>query len=133
MTTEQMKKNDHIPIPEVQQDIIDTQKEINTYNYELDALRKNPQENRVAIYMREGRILKRQSFIDKLNEINDLINDMEDIAKIYHGQFLKDYIKFKMDFNFFVSTYEEIKRFKVETALEDFLDTLEILKKDLLE
>ncbi|HEU64686.1 MAG: hypothetical protein KR126chlam4_01208 [Candidatus Anoxychlamydiales bacterium] len=71
--------------------------------------------------------------IDKLNEINDLINDMEDIAKIYHGQFLKDYIKFKMDFNFFVSTYEEIKRFKVETALEDFLDTLEILKKDLLE
>ncbi|NGX29848.1 MAG: hypothetical protein K940chlam4_00687 [Candidatus Anoxychlamydiales bacterium] len=71
--------------------------------------------------------------IDKLNEINDLINDMEDIAKIYHGQFLKDYIKFKMDFNFFVSTYEEIKRFKVETALENFLDTLEILKKDLLE
>ena len=71
--------------------------------------------------------------IDKLNEINDLINDMENTSKIYHGQFLKDYIKFKMNFNFFVSTYEEVKRFKVETALEDFLNTLEILKKDLLE
>ncbi|NGX34964.1 MAG: hypothetical protein K1060chlam1_01329 [Candidatus Anoxychlamydiales bacterium] len=71
--------------------------------------------------------------IDKLNEINDLINDVEEIAKIYHGQFLKDYMKFKIDFNFFVSTYEEIKRFKVETTLESFLDTLEILKKDLFE
>jgi len=71
--------------------------------------------------------------IDKLNEINDLINDMEDLAKIYHGKFLKDYIKFKMGFNFFVSTYEEIKRFKVEITLESFLDNLEILKKDLLE
>ena len=70
--------------------------------------------------------------IDKLNAINDLINDIEDVAKIYHGQFLKDYLKFKMDFNFFVSTYEEIKRFKVETSLENFIDTLEILKKDLL-
>ncbi len=77
MTIEQMKKNDHIPIPEVQQDIIDTQKEINTFNYELDALRKNPQENRVAIYIREGRILKRQSFIDKLNEILEYRSKVE--------------------------------------------------------
>jgi len=71
--------------------------------------------------------------IENLNRINDLINDIEDIAKVYHGQFLKDYMKFKIDFNFFVSTYEEVKRFKVETALEDFLDALEILKKDLFE
>lgn len=71
--------------------------------------------------------------LDKLNQINDLINDLDKMAKIYHGQFLKDYLKFKMDFNFFVSSFEEIKRFKVETTLESFLDALQILKKDLLE
>ncbi len=71
--------------------------------------------------------------LDKLNYINDLINDIEPLAKIYQGQFLKDYKKFKTDFNFFVSSFEEIKRFKIEIQLESFLDTLEILKKDLLE
>lgn len=71
--------------------------------------------------------------IDKLNEINDLIKDMEPTATIYNGQFYEDYVKLKVDFNFFVSTFEEVKRFKVETTLEDFLNVLELLKKDLFE
>ena len=69
MTIEQMKKNDHISILEIQQDLIDTQREINVYDAELMILKKNRQENRVAIYMKEGRILKRQSFILKLEEL----------------------------------------------------------------
>jgi len=69
MTVEQMKKNDHIPTSEIHQDLIDTQREINVYDAELMVLRKNPQENRVAIYMREGKTSTRQSFIDKLQEI----------------------------------------------------------------
>lgn len=71
--------------------------------------------------------------IDKLHAINDLINDMNQLAIIYNSDFYKDYRKFKSEFNFFVDTYEEEKRFTVEVTLENFLDSLDILKKDLLE
>ena len=77
MIIEQMKKNDHISILEIQQDLIDTQREINVYNAELMILKKNRQENRVAIYMREGKILNRLSFIDKLNEILEYRSKVE--------------------------------------------------------
>ena len=69
MTVEQIITNSHIPTAEVKQDIIDTQNEVDGFQAELAPLRLNPQRNRVAIYMREGQILKRESFIKKLETI----------------------------------------------------------------
>jgi len=69
LTEEQIKKNVHIPLNEIEQDIKDTQAEIDQYKNELVALRKNPQENRLSIYMNEGRILKREEFIENLKTI----------------------------------------------------------------
>ena len=69
----------------------------------------------------------------KLDEINDLIKDMEATATVFNKQFYDDYVKFKVDFNFFVTNFEEMKRYKVETHLEDFLEMIDILKKDLFE
>lgn len=77
MTIEQIKKNDHISTLEIHQDLIDTQRETNVYDAELMILRKNPQENRVEIYMREGRILERLSFISKLEELLEYRNKLK--------------------------------------------------------
>jgi len=71
MTEEQIKAISHIPTAEAKQDIIDTQKEIDEFEAELIPLRLNPQRNRVAIYMGEGRILSRESFIKKLEAVLD--------------------------------------------------------------
>ena len=69
MTVEQIKANSDISTAEVRQDIIDTQNEIDGFLAELAPLMFNPHRNRVAIYMREGWILKRESFIKKLETI----------------------------------------------------------------
>ena len=61
--------NDNIPTHEIEQDIADTQNEIDQYQRELDVLMENTQGNKVAIYMRQGMISVRKSFIDKLNSI----------------------------------------------------------------
>jgi len=69
LTPEQLKLNDHIPTETILLDIADTQTEINNYQDEKDILMRNPHENKVRIYMLEGRILKRKDFIEKLNQI----------------------------------------------------------------
>ena len=69
LTEEQLKSNDNIPTSEIQVDIADTEKEIKDYQDEKDILMRNLHENKVRIYMLEGRILQRQEFIDKLNQI----------------------------------------------------------------
>lgn len=51
------------------QDIADTQREIVSYESELTPLRNNTVENKLAIYLREGKILKRKDFIGKLEQI----------------------------------------------------------------
>lgn len=61
-----IEKNKDIPTSEVKQDILDTQNEIKNYTEERDILMRNPQDNRTRIYMLDGRILKRESFIEKL-------------------------------------------------------------------
>lgn len=68
---EWIKQNDHIPDDEVRTDIVDTQKEIDDFNEEIELYRKrnNPQRYRVLIYALEGRIKQRQDFIDKLKLI----------------------------------------------------------------
>lgn len=67
--TEETIRNISIPTPIIIQDIADTQKEIDSYESELTPLRNNPVENRTAIYLREGKILKRKDFIGKLEQI----------------------------------------------------------------
>lgn len=63
-----------IPTTEIKQDIIDTQNEIDVYKTELKTLKKNPQENRLPVYFREGKILSRESFIKKLETILEFRN-----------------------------------------------------------
>lgn len=69
LSEKQIKKNDKISIEKIKQDIIDTQKEINQYRKELSTLSQNKQENRLEIYIREGKIIKREAFINKLEQI----------------------------------------------------------------
>lgn len=69
LTDEQCAENDNIPTHEIEQDISDTQNEIDQYQRELDALVGDRQGNRLAIYMREGKISRRKAFIDNLNSI----------------------------------------------------------------
>jgi len=64
-------KYTHIPTETIEQDIQDTQAEIDQYRAELEPLRKNSVDNKMLIYIREGRILQSQEFINKLNEILD--------------------------------------------------------------
>jgi len=60
-------KNEHIPTEEVIQDIKDTQKEVDDFRDEEAVLMRNPQDNRVKIYMLEGKISQREKFIKQLN------------------------------------------------------------------
>lgn len=59
----------HISDLEIIQDINDTQIEINNYSDELKILKENPVENKLDIYLREGKISSRIDFINKLKKI----------------------------------------------------------------
>lgn len=63
------KEVDYIPTHVVETDIKDTQIEIDQFQRELDAFMGNRVENRLPIYMLEGKISQRKDFIDKLNSI----------------------------------------------------------------
>ncbi len=54
---------------EIKIDIADTQKEIDDYIDEKEILMRNPQENKVRIYLLEGKIGQRKNFIEKLTAI----------------------------------------------------------------
>jgi hypothetical protein len=69
LTEEQIKANSNISTTEIEEDIRITQKEIDGYETELKSLRNNPRENKLEIYMREGKILKRKDFNDNLKQI----------------------------------------------------------------
>ena len=71
LSEEQIRGNDGISTEEIRQDIENTQKEIDQYEIELSTLLQNIQENRIGIYMREGKITKRKVFINILNQILD--------------------------------------------------------------
>ena len=74
LTEEQIKANSNIPTAEIEEDIRITQKEIDGYETELKSLRNNPIENRLDIYMREGKILKRKDFNYNLKQILEYRN-----------------------------------------------------------
>ena len=67
LTKEQIESNNHIPTSEILTDINDTEREIEDFQDEKDVLMRNPTDNKVRIYMLEGKILKREEFIEKLN------------------------------------------------------------------
>ena len=79
LTVEQMQKLDNIPTDEIVQDIKDTEREIRVlqvlqllvkdYEDEYDILKRNPPQNKLRLYIIEGRIIKRKEFIAKLNKI----------------------------------------------------------------
>lgn len=59
---------DNISTKEMKKDIADTQKEIDDMSDEKSVLMRNQRENRVSIYMLEGRIRSRQTFISELSK-----------------------------------------------------------------
>ena len=66
---ETVEANKVISTEEVINDLRITRSEVETYQAELDVLRKNPVENRLQIYLREGKILKRIEFIENLERL----------------------------------------------------------------
>jgi hypothetical protein len=69
LTDEKCKQNDNIPTSEIELDIAETQREIDQYQKELDALIGDRQGNKLAIYMRKGKISQREEFVSNLNSI----------------------------------------------------------------
>jgi len=69
LTEEQIKLNDHISTNEILTDIADTEREIKDFQDEKDILMRNPTDNKVRIYMLEGRISQREEFVEKLDQI----------------------------------------------------------------
>jgi len=60
---EAVEANKHIPTEEIINDIKITRSEMEAYENELDVLRMNPVENRLQIYLREGKVSARKEFI----------------------------------------------------------------------
>lgn len=79
--TEEMIRDINIPTPTIMQEIADTQREIDFYEAELIPLRNNPVENKLVIYLREGRILKRRDFIGRLEQILTYRNNGKETNK----------------------------------------------------
>ena len=69
LTDEKCKQNDNIPTSDIEFDIAETQREIDQFQKELDALIGDRQGNKLAIYMREGKISQRTEFVSNLNSI----------------------------------------------------------------
>jgi len=69
--------------------------------------------------------------LEKLHECDDAIKDNEGFATAIGGSFYKDYISFKNKFDHLVLVFENLQRFKIEVILEDFLNDIQMLKKDL--
>ncbi len=77
MTDEKCKQNDNVLTSVIIQDINDTQREIDQFQNELDALMGDTQSNKLAIYMREGKISKRKEFVIDLNSILEYRRDID--------------------------------------------------------
>jgi hypothetical protein len=66
LTEEQIKQNDDIPTEEIDQ-----------YEAGLAVLRGDPVQNRLEIYLRDGKISIRKDFINKLNQILEYRNKVD--------------------------------------------------------
>lgn len=70
--------------------------------------------------------------IDKLNELNDLIIDNIEISENISNDFSKNLEIFEKKFNHLVNNFENISLSQRETMMEDFLNDVLILKKEIL-
>jgi hypothetical protein len=61
--------NSHIPLEEMLEDLRITNEEIAQYCAENEVMSKDRERNRVAIYMNEGRIGQRRTFVAQLEQI----------------------------------------------------------------
>lgn len=68
-TEQQLKRLDHIPLSEIERDIVDTQAEIDQYERELVANSGDPVKNRLPIYMAEGNIAQRRTLLDTMTQL----------------------------------------------------------------
>lgn len=67
-----MKNNSKIkdiPTAEIEQDLKDTQEDLEDWNKEKDILMKRPTENKLLIYILEGYIRAGKELVDELNKI----------------------------------------------------------------
>ena len=62
-------QNSDIPTSQIVEDIEITEKELKDFQDEYDVLYRNPQQNKVRLYMLSGHIHQHQEFIDMLKEI----------------------------------------------------------------
>ncbi len=65
----------HIPIEEMLEDLRITNEEIEQFEAENNILKRDYTRNKVAIYMNEGRIIQRRSFVKKLEELIKQTNE----------------------------------------------------------
>ena len=75
ITVNEMEMLNHIPIEEIKQDIEDTEYEIRDYQDELNILIRNRIDNKLRIYILEGRIINHNHLISKLNKILEYRNN----------------------------------------------------------
>ena len=71
LSEKQILDHSHIPTGQIQRDIDDTQKEIDDFEGHLKIWHENPAANKLEIYMAEGKVSQRESFIEKLQSIVD--------------------------------------------------------------
>jgi hypothetical protein len=69
VTLEIHKKNAHISDQEMLDDIKDTEREIKNFKSQVSILIKNRADNKLPIYIAEGRILRREAFIKNLQAL----------------------------------------------------------------
>jgi len=69
LTKDQIHQLNHIPTDEVIKDLEITEKELKDFEDEQSILNKNPQQNKVRLYMLGGHILNRKSLISKLKQV----------------------------------------------------------------
>lgn len=69
LTERQLKSVSHITTSEVRMDLQSAKLELESYQNEYDVLSKNPQRNKLQLYILSGKISKGEKFVDELNQI----------------------------------------------------------------
>ncbi len=67
-----LERNKNVSDAQLLQDIIDTHQEIQDYKDEKEVLMRNPVENKLKIYLIEGKISPRETFVEKLEALLEL-------------------------------------------------------------
>jgi hypothetical protein len=76
ITKENFRALDHVTDEELQNDIEDIQRENKNYSDEKDILMRNPSQNKLRIYMLEGRILANDEQLQHLLNLKNFRNNL---------------------------------------------------------